>query len=124
MHIKAWSVSFNLIRRCCCSEVDACGCPLKQTCLIRLVEAADLAAAQDLFGSSIDLDAMQPKSAKDFEDFAAALAQKHFAPHAKSANYKTLVKAVSLFSLDTWAFSWTGVHAALCLSLPRVLSSF
>lgn len=60
------------------------------------MEAADLAAAQDLFGSSIDLDAMQPKSAKDFEDFAAALAQNHLAPHAKSPNYKTLVKAVRL----------------------------
>jgi hypothetical protein len=58
------------------------------------VEAADLAAAEDLFGSHIDLDAMQPKSAKDFEDFAAALAQKHLAPHAKSAHYKALVKAV------------------------------
>jgi hypothetical protein len=58
------------------------------------VEDADLASAQELFGSNINLDAMQPKSAKDFEDFAAALINKYVAPHAKSAHYKTLVKAV------------------------------
>ena len=62
--------------------------------LNRLVEAADLAAAQDLFGGSIDLDAMQPRSAKELEDFAAALAAKYMSPHAKSAHYKAFVKAV------------------------------
>ncbi len=58
------------------------------------MEDADFAAAQELFGSNINLDALQPKSAKDFEDFAAALVNKYMAPHAKSAHYKALVKAV------------------------------
>lgn len=61
----------------------------------RLVEEADFAAAQELFGANIDLDAMQPKSAKDFDDFATALVNKYLAPHAKSAHYKSLVKAVA-----------------------------
>ena len=64
------------------------------------MEAADLAAAEDLFGSNIDLDAMQPRSAKEFEDFAAALAAKYLSPHAKSAH----VKAVRLYlMLAPWA---------------------
>jgi len=63
------------------------------------VEDADLAAAQDLFGAKIDLDAAQPKSAKEFEDFGSALVQKYLIPHSKSAHYKTLVKAVAKFAL-------------------------
>ena len=59
------------------------------------MEDADLAAAQELFGSNINLDTLQPKSAKEFEDFGAALVHKYLLAHEKSAHYKTLVKAVS-----------------------------
>lgn len=59
------------------------------------MEEADFAAAQDLFGANIDLDAMQPMSAKDFDDFGTALVNKYLAPHAKSTHYKSLVKAVA-----------------------------
>lgn len=72
---------------------------VEKLCLDRLVEEADLAAAQDLFGATIDLDASQPKSAKEFEDFGSALVQKYLIPHSKSAHYKTLVKAVAKFAL-------------------------
>ena len=59
----------------------------------RLVEEADFRAAQELFGGQ-DLDKMQPKSAKDFEDYAAALVHKYVAAHSRSPHYKTLVKAL------------------------------
>ena len=59
------------------------------------MEDADLAAAQELFGSNINLDTLQPKSAKEFEDFGAALVQKYVLQHEKSPHYKALVKAVS-----------------------------
>ena len=49
----------------------------------RLVEEADLQAAKDLFGADLDLDTLQPKSAKDFEDLARALAAKYLTPHAR-----------------------------------------
>ena len=66
----------------------------------RLVEDADFRAAQELFGGQ-DLDKMQPKSAKDFEDFAATLAHKYVLGHAKSAHYKNLVKALFKVSSGT-----------------------
>ena len=59
----------------------------------RLVEEADFRAAQELFGGQ-DLDKMQPKSAKDFEDFAATLAHKYVLGHSRSPHYKALVKAL------------------------------
>ena len=51
--------------------------------LRRLVEDADLQAAKDLFGADLDLDRMQPKSAKDFEDLARALVAKYLHPHSR-----------------------------------------
>jgi hypothetical protein len=65
----------------------------------RLVEEADLASAQDLFGSNVDLDKLQPKTAKDFEDFAAALVGKYMLPHSKNTHYKALAKAVTRLAL-------------------------
>lgn len=59
----------------------------------RLVEEADFRAAQELFGGQ-DLDKMQLTSAKDFQDFAGALAQKYVLAHSKSPHYKALVKAL------------------------------
>lgn len=59
----------------------------------RLVEDADFRAAQELFGGQ-DLDKMQLKSAKDFEDFAATLVHKYVEAHSRSPHYKTLVKAL------------------------------
>ena len=64
------------------------------------MEDADFRAAQELFGGQ-DLDKMQPKSAKDFEDFAATLAHKYVLGHAKSAHYKSLVKALFKVSSST-----------------------
>ena len=66
----------------------------------RLVEEADFRAAQELFGGQ-DLDKMQPKSAKDFEDFAVTLAHKYVLAHSRSPHYKTLVKA--LFKVGSMA---------------------
>ncbi|KAK9831396.1 hypothetical protein WJX81_000730 [Elliptochloris bilobata] len=60
----------------------------------KLVEEADLQAAMDLFGADLDLDKMQPRSAKDFEDLARALAAKYLHPHGRSPHYKALVKAL------------------------------
>lgn len=53
----------------------------------RLVEDADLQAAKDLFGADLDLDKMQPKSAKDFEDLARALAAKYLHPHSRRCGF-------------------------------------
>ena len=47
------------------------------------MEAADLQAAKDLFGADLDLDKMQPKSAKDFEDLARAVVAKYLQPHGR-----------------------------------------
>lgn len=65
------------------------------------MEASDLAAAEELFGSgsNVDLDALQPKNAKEFEDFAAAVVQKYLLPHSKSTHYK--VHALPLPSPST-----------------------
>jgi translation initiation factor 3 subunit J len=63
----------------------------------RLVEEADFRAAQELFGTAeqdVRLDDFAPKTAKDFEDFARAVAAKYLAPHSKSSHYKTLVKQI------------------------------
>ena len=57
------------------------------------MEEADFRAAQELFGGQ-DLDKMQPKSAKDFEDFAVTLAHKYVLGHSRSPHYKALVKAL------------------------------
>ena len=68
----------------------------------RLVEEADFRAAQELFGGQ-DLDKMQLKSGKDFEDFAANLAHKYVLVHSRSPHYKSLVKGllkVSAMHLD------------------------
>ena len=59
----------------------------------RLVEEADFRAAQELFGGQ-DLDKMQLRSAKDFEDFAANLVHKYVTVHSRSPHYKALVKAL------------------------------
>lgn len=61
----------------------------------RLVEDADLRAAQELFGGEdIDLESFAPKSAKDFEQLGRFVSIKFFNPHAKSAHYKLLLKAL------------------------------
>ena len=62
--------------------------PSRNPC--RLVEDADLQAAKDLFGADLDLDKMQPKSAKDFEDLARALAAKYLHPHGRRCGLHVL----------------------------------
>ena len=61
----------------------------------RLVEDADLRSAEELFGgAAISLDDFTPKSAKEFEQLGRTVAAKYLAPHAKSAHYKSLLKAL------------------------------
>lgn len=63
---------------------------------LRLIEEADYAATQELFGAAAaaDLDGMLPKSAKDFEHYAEALVAKYLIPHRKSPHYKLVLKQV------------------------------
>jgi len=94
----------------------------------RLVEEADFRAAQELFGGQ-DLDKMQLKSAKDFEDFAANLAHKYVLVHSRSPHYKSLVKG--LFKVSTMCLELSnatrGVSKSLTLPIcwltPAVLNS-
>jgi len=61
----------------------------------RLVEEADLRAAQELFGGSgKGLDGMLPKTLKDFEDYADNLVGRYVAIHKDSKNYRAFLKAV------------------------------
>ena len=86
--------------------------------LHRLVEDADLRAAEDLFGATVDLNTFEPKSAKDFEEYAKALVANYIRPQVsrsvfalfgcqnlhdsegttplqeRNAHYKTLAKAL------------------------------
>ena len=63
----------------------------------RLVEQADFVAAKELFGDTggINLDTFLPKSVKEFEDYANAIANKFILGHKDSKNYKMLVKALT-----------------------------
>ena len=79
----------------------------------RLVEEADFRAAQELFGGQ-DLDKMQLKSAKDFEDFAANLAHKYVLVHSRSLHYKSLVKGL---------FKVSAMHLELSNATRGVLTS-
>ncbi|KDD75338.1 translation initiation factor 3 eIF3 [Helicosporidium sp. ATCC 50920] len=59
----------------------------------RLVEEADYAHTMDLFkGSERELEGFLPKGAKDFEEYAALVANKYLLAHAGSSHYKLLVK--------------------------------
>lgn len=62
----------------------------------RLVEQADYEAARELFGASgvKPLESFLPKSVKDFEDFAAEIANRAVLTHKESKNYKVLIKAL------------------------------
>ncbi|KFM28088.1 Eukaryotic translation initiation factor 3 subunit J [Auxenochlorella protothecoides] len=60
--------------------------------LQRLVEESDYQNAMELFGTVRDLDGFVPKSAKDFEEYAASIVAKYLLPHASNSNYKTLLK--------------------------------
>jgi len=70
----------------------------------KLVEAADFAAAQELFGDAgIDLDTFVPKNEKEFNLYAEGIAAKYLRPVMGSAFYaealKTLLKkATSLMT--------------------------
>lgn len=47
---------------------------------------------QTRFCAVRDLDGFVPKSAKDFEEYAASIVAKYLLPHASNSNYKTLLK--------------------------------
>ena len=73
------------------------------------MEEADLEAARDLFGGDggpvVNPDTLAPKTAKDFEEFALAVAVKYLQPHARSQHYKVLCKVfgplgILSFNLD------------------------
>lgn len=66
----------------------------------RLVEAADLRVAQDLFGSNTPLDKMQPKTLKEFESFGRTVALQYLKPHEQASHYKTLLKALLKSALE------------------------
>ena len=63
----------------------------------RLVEAEDLRAAMELFGTEEDfkdfeLDSYHPKALKEFETLAKAAVKKYFWEHRNSPHYKQAVK--------------------------------
>lgn len=61
----------------------------------RLIEEADYKATKDLFaGAEKALDEWLPKSVKDFEDFAKAIADRHITPHADNKNFKSFLKSL------------------------------
>lgn len=62
----------------------------------RLEEQSDMAAAKDLFGEEhqVNLDLYLPKTVKEFEDFAAALAGKYITSYKDSKHYKVFLKAL------------------------------
>lgn len=70
-----------------------------------MVEEADLQAAKELFGEDLDLDKMQPKSAKDFEDLARALAAKYLQPHGRRCRP-----------------AWVGLQGLCCMEGPGARS--
>ena len=60
----------------------------------RLQEQSDLNAFKDLMGSEdVDLATFEPKSAKDFDNLARTLVNKHILPYEKDAKFKGLLKA-------------------------------
>ena len=72
------------------------------------MEDADLQAAKDLFGADLDLDKMQPKSAKDFEDLARALAAKYLHPHGRRCGLHVPERRGEMHSAHAWlaAYIW------------------
>lgn len=66
----------------------------------RLVEAADLRVAQDLFGSNTPLDQMQPKTLREFESFGRTVALQYLKPHEQASHYKALLKALLKSALE------------------------
>mmetsp|Transcript_2605 Transcript_2605/g.9530 ORF Transcript_2605/g.9530 Transcript_2605/m.9530 type:complete len:282 (+) Transcript_2605:3-848(+) len=62
----------------------------------KLVEAADLQTAKELFGdvASINLDEFVPKTEKDFEKYGGMLAAKYLKAYEKSSHFGALVKAI------------------------------
>ncbi|GAX80524.1 hypothetical protein CEUSTIGMA_g7962.t1 [Chlamydomonas eustigma] len=65
----------------------------------RLIEQADYVAAKELFGGmqldgGLDIDKFLPKTVKDCEDYAAALAAKYILGHKDGKNYKALLKTL------------------------------
>lgn len=60
----------------------------------QLSEAADLKAAEELFGTGLSLDKGAPKTAKEAEEFGRGLALKYMAPLAASQHYKAALKAL------------------------------
>eukprot|EP01023_Acetabularia_acetabulum_P058438 TRINITY_DN690_c1_g3_i1.p1 TRINITY_DN690_c1_g3~~TRINITY_DN690_c1_g3_i1.p1 ORF type:complete len:294 (-),score=87.11 TRINITY_DN690_c1_g3_i1:642-1523(-) len=74
--------------------------------LQRLIEEQDLKTAQELFGSNNNvevqnpLDAMIPKSERDFEEYAAKLVELYISPHQKNKQYKKLLKEIMKLALE------------------------
>ena len=68
--------------------------------LCRLVEAADLRAAQELFGTDTPLDKMQPKSLREFESYGRTVALQYLKPHEQAPHYKGLLKALVKSALE------------------------
>lgn len=66
----------------------------------RLVEAADLKVAQDLFGSDTSLDKMRPKTLREFETFGRTVALQYLKPHEQASHYKGLLKALLKSALE------------------------
>jgi translation initiation factor 3 subunit J len=62
-----------------------------------LQEESDLEAARAAFGlgvDDVDIDSLQPKSQKEFEDYGRILSAKYITQHSKSKHYKDLLKAL------------------------------
>eukprot|EP00877_Chromochloris_zofingiensis_P002961 jgi/Chrzof1/12666/Cz07g03020.t1 len=68
----------------------------------RLVEEADFRAARELFGDTgtKSLEAILPKSVKDFEEYAQLLAARYIQPHSSSKNYKAFLKHLLKLATD------------------------
>ncbi len=64
--------------------------------LIRLVEQADYVATKELFGDvgGVDLERFLPKSVKDFDEYAATIAQRYVVGHRECKNYKAFIKSL------------------------------
>ncbi|KAK9864345.1 hypothetical protein WJX84_004020 [Apatococcus fuscideae] len=60
----------------------------------QLAEAADLRAAEELFGTGLALEKGAPKTAKEAEEFGRGLALKYLHPMAGSQHYKAALKAL------------------------------
>lgn len=66
----------------------------------RLVEAADLKVAQDLFGSDTSLDKMRPKTLREYETFGRTVALQYLKSHEQAPHYKGLLKALLKSALE------------------------